>query len=64
MAHPRVPAADREKLRQAFLDLGASPEGKALLAKVPIQSIVAATIDDYQEISRWGLEHYHVKGGD
>lgn len=64
MAHPRVPAVDREKLRQAFLDLGATPEGRDLLAKVPISQIVTATVKDYQEISGWGLEQYHVKGGD
>lgn len=64
MAHPRVPAADREKLRQAFLDLGADPAGAALLAKVPINQVVPATLEDYREIARWGLEHYYVKGGD
>lgn len=64
MAHPRVPAADREKLRQAFLDLGASPAGQALLAKVPIQQVVAASASDYKEISGWGLEHYYVRGSD
>lgn len=64
MAHPRVPTADREKLRQAFLDLGASEEGQALLAKVPIRKVVAASTSDYREISGWGLEHYYVRGSD
>jgi len=64
VAHPRVPARDREKLRQAFLDMGATPEGQALLAKVPIRSITIASSEDYRELLGWGLEHYYVKGGD
>lgn len=64
MAHPRVPAADREKLRKAFLDLGATPEGAALLAKVPIEKVVAANADDYRPLATWGLEDYYVKGAD
>lgn len=64
MAHPRVPAADREKLRKAFLDLGATPEGAALLAKVPIEKVVAANADDYRSLATWGLEDYYVKGAD
>ena len=64
MAHPRVPAADREKLRRAFLDMGATPEGRALLGKVPIHQIGSASTEDYREISGWGLEHYYVRGGD
>ncbi|AGX88530.1 phosphate/phosphite/phosphonate ABC transporter substrate-binding protein [Candidatus Symbiobacter mobilis] len=64
MAHGRVPAADREKLRQAFLDLGTTPEGRALLSPVPISQIVAASAEDYEEITGWGLEQYYVQGGD
>lgn len=64
MAHPRVPAADREKLRKAFLDMGATPEGAALLEKVPIQKAVAASADDYRPLATWGLEDYYVKGAD
>jgi phosphonate transport system substrate-binding protein len=64
MAHPRVPAGDREKLRQAFLDMGATPEGQALLARIPMKKVVAAKLSDYRELADWGLEHYYVKGGD
>lgn len=64
VAHPRVPPADREKLRQAFLDLGATPEGRALLAKVPIQQVVPAKPADYLEIVSWGLDHYYTKGSE
>lgn len=64
MAHPRVPAADREKLRQAFLDLSATPEGAELLAKVPIKQVIAATEGEYRELAGWGLDDYYVKGAD
>lgn len=64
MAHPRVPEVDREKMRQAFLDLGKTTEGRELLAKVPIGQVVSAHAKDYQEIASWGLELYYVKGGD
>lgn len=61
MAHPRIPIADQEKMRQAFLDLGSTPEGAALLAKVPIKKIIAAKAEDYALIADWGLENYYVK---
>ncbi len=69
MAHPRVPAADREKLRKAFLDMGATVEGKALLDKIPMAKVVSAKLTDYRELADWGLadwglENYYVKGGD
>ncbi len=64
MAHPRVPAADREKLRQAFIELGATPEGAELLAKIPIKQAIAATESEYRELAGWGLEDYYVKGAD
>lgn len=64
MAHPRVPAADREQLRRAFLDMSATPEGAALLAKIPINQLVSASADDYRPLATWGLENYYVKGAD
>lgn len=64
MAHPRVPLADRERLRLAFLDMGATPEGAALLAKIPIKQVIAAKSDDYRQLATWGLEDFYVKGAD
>ena len=64
MAHPRVPAADRDKMRQAFLELAASAEGRALLAAIPMPAPVAAHASDYRELTDLGLERYYVKGGD
>jgi phosphonate transport system substrate-binding protein len=64
VAHPRVPAAVRERVRQAFLQMGATPEGRALLAKVPMTHPVAASVRDYQELTTMGLEKYYQEGGD
>jgi phosphonate transport system substrate-binding protein len=64
VAHPRVPAADREKVRKALLEMGATTEGAALLAKIPMPQVVNASFDDYKEIKGWGLEKYYVKGSE
>jgi phosphonate transport system substrate-binding protein len=60
-AHPRVSRAAREAVRQALLDMAATPQGRALLVKVPMTQPVAASIDDYLVMSTWGLEKYWVE---
>jgi len=57
-AHPRVPKAVREKVRQAFLDMGKSAEGRELLAKIPVKEIIPTSLDDYNVMSGWGLDAY------
>jgi phosphonate transport system substrate-binding protein len=57
-AHPRVPKEVREKVRRALLDMGAEPEGKELLSKIPMKEITAASTDDYKEMQEWGLDAY------
>lgn len=57
-AHPRVPAAVRDKVQRAFLAFAATERGKALLAEIPINEAVATSIKDYRPISQWGLERY------
>lgn len=57
-AHSRVPAAHREKVRQALLDLDQTPEGRSMLAKIPTTQLQATSLDDYQEMLGWGLEAY------
>lgn len=64
MAHPSVPVADREKVRKAFLEMAATPEGAAMLALVPMRQVVSASFDDYKALNQMGLEKYYVKGGD
>lgn len=58
VAHPRVPAAVREAVAQALLDMAATPEGQALLAEVPIQKAVRATAEDYHVVHELGLERF------
>ncbi|MBU3909168.1 MAG: phosphate/phosphite/phosphonate ABC transporter substrate-binding protein [Gammaproteobacteria bacterium] len=58
VAHPRVPEAVRQRVKAALLKLGASPEGKELLAKVPIKQVGAAAPADYEALRRMRLERY------
>jgi len=63
VVHPRVPAAVQAKVRQAFLDMGATPAGQALLAAVPIQRIGPANAGDYAVIDQLGLKTFYVEDG-
>ena len=64
VAHPRVPPEVRARVRNALLEMAATPEGQALLAQIPMKNPVAASVDDYQELATMGLEKYYLKGGD
>lgn len=60
-AHPRVPRPVREAVRQAFLDLAATPAGRALFAEVPMNKPVATSIEDYNVMLDWRLDNYWVE---
>ena len=60
-AHPRMPREARETVRRALLEIGASKEGQALLAKVPMQQAVSASLEDYTTMRGWGLESLWVE---
>ena len=60
-AHPRVPAKDREKVRQAFLDMNGTKGGRELLSKIPMKQAVPASLEDYLPMRAWGLESYWVE---
>lgn len=60
-AHPRVPAAHMELVRKAFIDMGQTEQGAALLAKVPFKKIGPANLDEYLELKTWELEEFFVK---
>ncbi len=60
-AHPRVPAEVREKVRRALLAMGASEQGRALLAKIPMTQPVSASLQDYLPMRDWGLEKFWVE---
>jgi phosphonate transport system substrate-binding protein len=64
LVHPRVPQAHRLLVQQALLAMAASPEGAALLAKVPILQATQASPAEYLSLTRWKLEKYTVKSGD
>jgi phosphonate transport system substrate-binding protein len=59
-AHERVRPADREKVRQAFLAMNATTNGKALLARVPVQQLMPVSLADYEKMRGWGLDAYWV----
>lgn len=60
-AHPRVPKEHRELVRRALLDMAATPEGKQLLAKVPMPQPVVAAEEEYLAMRKWHLDDYWVK---
>lgn len=64
VAHPRVPKAHRLLVQKAFLELAASPDGAALLAKIPMLQAVPASKQEYAQLAKWHLEKYYVKASD
>lgn len=59
-AHPRLPAAVRERIRDAFLALAATPEGATLLKEVPIGRLAATSLQDYEPLRELGLQDFFV----
>ena len=59
-AHAHVPAAVRERVRQALLAMDVTPEGRALLAKIPTRKLVPVSRGDYESMRDWGLDAYWV----
>lgn len=60
-AHPRVPSEVVKRVQKAFLELGNSDKGKALLAKIPMKKIGPATLKDFKVLIDMGLEAFYVK---
>ncbi len=60
-AHPRVPKAVQEKIRQAFLAMAEDPAMKPLLAKIPMQQVVPTSMADYLPAAKLGLDRYWVE---
>lgn len=60
-AHKRVPANVRERVRQAFIDMAADEGGRALLAEIPMQSVISARIEDYEVLRSLNLGRYAVQ---
>ncbi len=57
-AHPRVPESMQNKVRQAFLDISASPQGEGLLGDIPMSQAVPASFKDYQVFQSLNLDAY------
>ena len=60
-AHPRIDQATRDKVREAFLQLGNTPEGRELLARIPMKQVGQATLEDYAPLKQMGLDKYYVQ---
>lgn len=58
-AHSRVPVKVRELVRQAFLALGETSKGRALLSAIPIKVIGKTSLNDYQSLKEWGLDEFY-----
>lgn len=61
VVHPRVDKATSDKVREAFLQLGNSPEGRELLANIPMKKVGRATLEDYEPLKQMGLDKYYVQ---
>jgi len=47
-------------VRAALLEMGSTEEGRKLLARIPINKIGPAGIDDYLPLKQMGLERFYV----
>jgi len=59
--HPRVIGPDAEKVRRAFIEMETAPGGRELLAKIPMNHPLSATLDDYAPMMHWGLDAFWIK---
>jgi len=57
---PEIPAEIRERVRAAMLAMGKTEEGRKLLARIPIDKIGPASMDDYLPLKQMGLERFYV----
>lgn len=57
-AHPRVKPAVREQVKAALLAMAAAPASRDLFKHVPIQNLIATSMEDYLPMSQWGLESF------
>ena len=60
-AHPRVPRHHIKNIKSALLAMGKTPEGRAMLARIPMQDIRPTSIDEYKSLAGWGLDKYYIR---
>jgi len=61
VAHPRVPSHVVAKVKQAFMKMNGSIEGRKMLSGIPMKKAVEAKSQDYQILKGWGLQEFYVK---
>ncbi len=61
VVRPDVPANVVSRVQAAFLELGKTAKGQALLAKVPIKKIGKTRLEDYQVLIDMGLDAFYVR---
>lgn len=61
VVHPRVDKSIQETVREAFMQLGRTPEGQELVAQIPIKEIGKATLEDYEPLNQMGLDKYYIE---
>ena len=60
-AHPRLTSTIHEKIREAFLQMGDSPEDNVLLTKIPMKQAGQANMEDYAPLKEMGLDKYYIQ---
>jgi phosphonate transport system substrate-binding protein len=60
--HPRVPKAHQQKVLRALVQMAKTKNGAALLAKIPMNTLTQASMEDYLPMSSWGLGEYYESG--
>lgn len=59
-AHPRVGKASYSIVKKALLKLGSTDHGKALLAKIPMKKVGAASMTNYSPLKQMNLKRFFV----
>jgi len=59
--HPRVDKETCSTISKAFLQLGITQEGSALLARIPMKQAGLASMVDYEPLKEMGLDRYYVQ---
>lgn len=58
VVHPRLPDEVRDAVQAAFLAMGDTEDGRAMLAGIPIREVRIATADDYRPLLDMGLDRF------
>lgn len=58
-ALPGVPLSVREQVTAAMLEMGQTPEGKEMLARIPMKKIGKASMEDYQPLREMDLDRFY-----